>query len=313
MNPREAEKLLGGYATGTLSEAERKALFAAALEDQALFDALADEEALRALLADPAARAHLLAALEPAPKITPFWRRPAAMTLAASLLAAVGVGVLLKHTKAPEMRQVQKAAPAIVEEAPAAPSPRPSPQAPRQDKQLDQPKALAAPRVESAHAPEARLAMKRAPEPAPPPPPPPTAAAPAGALADMAPAAPAQEPWAAKPEAKVAGGAQVNGLASGGIQAPPVWTWEAVKNGHQLSVLWGPSGYLSLVAREPNGPRLVAPHSAERQTDGRIRSVFTLPGDSTPLDLFWLPYPATSFPEEGFLNGFRARVWPEKK
>ena len=32
MKPIEAAKLLGGYATGTLSEAERRTLFAAALE-----------------------------------------------------------------------------------------------------------------------------------------------------------------------------------------------------------------------------------------------------------------------------------------
>ena len=44
MKPTEAAKLLGGYATGTLSEAERQALFAAALDRQELFDALMDEE-----------------------------------------------------------------------------------------------------------------------------------------------------------------------------------------------------------------------------------------------------------------------------
>jgi len=34
MTPDEARKLLGGYATGSLTEAERTALFEAALEDQ---------------------------------------------------------------------------------------------------------------------------------------------------------------------------------------------------------------------------------------------------------------------------------------
>ena len=39
----DIRKLLGGYATGTLTEDERQALFAAALQDQTLFEALADE------------------------------------------------------------------------------------------------------------------------------------------------------------------------------------------------------------------------------------------------------------------------------
>jgi len=58
MKRAEAMKLLGGYATGTLTEAERKLLFEAALGDQELFEALADEEALRELLSDPRVRRH---------------------------------------------------------------------------------------------------------------------------------------------------------------------------------------------------------------------------------------------------------------
>ena len=63
MSPEDIKKLLGGYATGTLTEAEQQALFAAALEDQELFDALANEQPLRDLLTDPAARATLLSSL----------------------------------------------------------------------------------------------------------------------------------------------------------------------------------------------------------------------------------------------------------
>ena len=51
MIPDDVRKLLGGYATGTLTDEERNLLFSAALEHQELFDALADEEALRELLA----------------------------------------------------------------------------------------------------------------------------------------------------------------------------------------------------------------------------------------------------------------------
>ncbi len=67
MSREGIRKLLGGYATGTLTAEEQQALFEAALDDQELFDALAREQSLRDLLGDPAARAQLLAALDDAP------------------------------------------------------------------------------------------------------------------------------------------------------------------------------------------------------------------------------------------------------
>ena len=67
MRREDIRKLLGGYATGTLTAEERQALFEAALDDQELFDALAKEQPLRELLEDPAARARLLAALDDGP------------------------------------------------------------------------------------------------------------------------------------------------------------------------------------------------------------------------------------------------------
>ncbi|MFZ1745738.1 MAG: hypothetical protein WAU17_07445, partial [Nitrospirales bacterium] len=57
------EHLLGGYATNTLTDEEKRQLFEAALNDQTLFDALADEEALKVMLADPDARQRILASL----------------------------------------------------------------------------------------------------------------------------------------------------------------------------------------------------------------------------------------------------------
>ena len=65
MTPDDARKLLGGYATGSLTEAERTALFEAALEDQDLFDELAGEQVLKEVLDEPGARQRLIAALEP--------------------------------------------------------------------------------------------------------------------------------------------------------------------------------------------------------------------------------------------------------
>lgn len=63
----QVKHLLGGYATGTLTEAENAALMRAALEDQELFNTLADDEALRRYLADVDFRQELLNAMAPKP------------------------------------------------------------------------------------------------------------------------------------------------------------------------------------------------------------------------------------------------------
>lgn len=97
MSHPDPEKLLGGYATGTLTEEEKHILFSAALEHQEIFNALADEEALRELLADPENRRHLLKLL-PAPKPVPlhrWWQRPAVLGLAASLFAFVTISLVV--------------------------------------------------------------------------------------------------------------------------------------------------------------------------------------------------------------------------
>ena len=75
MSREQVQKLLGGYATGTLTPEERQALVEAALEDQEVFDALAREQSLRDLLRDPATKAQLLAALDDAPA---NWRQRSA-------------------------------------------------------------------------------------------------------------------------------------------------------------------------------------------------------------------------------------------
>ncbi len=64
MMTSDPRRLLGGWATDTLTEAERRELLRAALDDQALFDDLLQEEGLRGLLEDPAARHEILTALE---------------------------------------------------------------------------------------------------------------------------------------------------------------------------------------------------------------------------------------------------------
>lgn len=87
MSNDEVRKLLGGYATNTLTEAERKALFEAALDDQELFDALHQEQALKDLLDDPVSRDQIRRALDK-PAAGARWPRWWAWTGAASAVAA---------------------------------------------------------------------------------------------------------------------------------------------------------------------------------------------------------------------------------
>ncbi len=78
----EPRHLVGGYATDSLSEAERLELLRAALDDQALFDTLVEEDGLRELLQDPAARQELLAVLEEPTgweRVRAWFERPATL------------------------------------------------------------------------------------------------------------------------------------------------------------------------------------------------------------------------------------------
>lgn len=92
MKPHDLKHLLGGYATGTLTPEEHKALFDAALEDQELFDALAREQALKEVLDEPAVRRELIAELALRPgwrERLAAWSRPAYPIAAVSAMAAV--------------------------------------------------------------------------------------------------------------------------------------------------------------------------------------------------------------------------------
>jgi len=168
MTPDEARKLLGGYATGSLSEAERTALFHAALEDQDLFDELAGEQVLKEVLDEPGARQRLIAALEPRRHRAWLW-----ITAAATVALAVVIGIVVSDKTPPveppqQIAQVLKPPePAAAPEAPPAvapppPSPKrkvpptPSPAAPAELRkeetaaaadQVQQAKPLAAPQA----------------------------------------------------------------------------------------------------------------------------------------------------------------------
>src|SRR5690242_11026163 len=128
---KEIQKLLGGYATDTLTARERELLFAAALRNQELFNALADEQALRDVLADPASRRQLLQALDRRQpgifeRLTAWMRRPAPWAVAGSVMAALVAAVAIRHSRPPARETAQANPPAAIvtstqPEQPAAP------------------------------------------------------------------------------------------------------------------------------------------------------------------------------------------------
>jgi len=127
MSRDDARKLLGGYATGTLTAEEQRALFEAALEDQELFDALVREQPLRDLLDDPAARAQLLAAVDDAsaPWYRRWWRPVPVAGLATALMVVAIVAV--RQSVRPARRPVTMARvtmpPPVASPAPILPPP----------------------------------------------------------------------------------------------------------------------------------------------------------------------------------------------
>jgi hypothetical protein len=131
MTSDQARKLLGGYATNSLTEAERKALFEAALDDQELFDALQQEEALKELLADPSARSQIQQALTGAsvPRPAAWWSRAWLWGgVAGAVAAAVLIVIAIRPSQQPKYQVARVAPPApptmSAEPAkPAAPAP----------------------------------------------------------------------------------------------------------------------------------------------------------------------------------------------
>jgi len=152
MNHEQTRKLLGGYATNSLTEAERKALFEAALDDQELFDALQQEEALKELLADPISRNQVQQALTQAPGSgasgTAWWSRGWVWGgLTGAVAAAVLIVAVIRSNETPkEIAHVQQAPQISVQDSTSA---IPTPAEPRLKQPEPAPrKALRASRVD---------------------------------------------------------------------------------------------------------------------------------------------------------------------
>ncbi|MEI9815107.1 MAG: hypothetical protein WDO18_21760 [Acidobacteriota bacterium] len=109
MTPDQAKQLLGGYATGSLTEPERKALLEAAVDDQELFDELAREHALKDILALPGAKERLSAALTPPPPAEPEQKKRAWWIFALAGLAGIVLLMWLVVPRKPDAGQVEVA------------------------------------------------------------------------------------------------------------------------------------------------------------------------------------------------------------
>ncbi len=277
MSREDLHKLLGGYATGTLTAGEREALFAAALEDQELFDALAGEQPLHDLLQDRAARAQLLAVLDERPE--PWyrvWWRPG---LAVAAMAAIAVFAIVAVREKPQTEVAQVVRPKLKTfEPPPAAAP-----APRQF-QIPKPPKVGVQKLDATPAP---LPI---PVPAAAPPPPPSAQAEA-ASAQPAPTVKAEvvagpKPVAVRAMGRVASDAvTINGaapVAAAPLRVPytvlrkqpdgsfAVADPQHLRKGDSLEVRFQPneSGYLSVAAVDEAGnTRVIASGAVARSAE----------------------------------------------
>ncbi len=349
MKHAEAEKLLGGYATGTLTGDERRRLFAAALGHQDIFDALMDEEALRELLADPAAKAQLLVALAPVatPRIVPFWRRTGVLGAAASLIVAATAGLaylrspqsmppLARQEAAPTPEAnslvaptgIQAQAPLAAKALPIAPLKEKAkslqvPAAPASATPTFEPQLAGAVAIASAREDIARARMqgagrrgaqdnqaKKSEAETPRP----------VAAAVMEVIAPTPQP---PPAAKAMAGGSIAQRADMAAYAPaqrpapaPTWTLELQPDGATQVTVTGPRrAQLVLLKRGASGVAVLPVREGRSGVRVQWRcQVRLVAGDV--LDLYLLDNPGANparLPETGPVDGFRARIYPPTK
>lgn len=127
MTRDEIRALIGGYATGSLTDAERSALFEAALDDQELFEELAREQTLKDVIDQPGARERLIRSLETEHAVA-WWKRPWPWAAATAVAVAAVAIFLYKPVHPTEVARLgpQQVQPRV-EKARETPAERPSP------------------------------------------------------------------------------------------------------------------------------------------------------------------------------------------
>jgi hypothetical protein len=166
MNRDDIQKLLGGYATGTLTAEEQQTLFEAALDDQELFDALAREQALRDLLRDPAAKTQLIAALDQRhlgwyERLVRGWR-PLAAAAAMAGVGAIAI-VMWQGARSPRPVLVAQFSPppaGATSAMPAPAEPSATPPAANLEREPAATRDISAPAIREKDAPPGRLARE---------------------------------------------------------------------------------------------------------------------------------------------------------
>src|SRR6266567_1780744 len=140
MTNEEIRKLLGGHATNTLTDAERKVLFEAALDNQELFNAMQEEQALKDLLSDRVSREQVRQALTAPPtakRAAAWWSQWWAWGSAASaVVAAILIVTIIKWNPGtpqpqevaatPVMRPADQPPASLTKAAPPASKPEPA-------------------------------------------------------------------------------------------------------------------------------------------------------------------------------------------
>lgn len=322
MNRPEAELLLGGYATGTLTDAEKRVIFAAALEHQELFDALLEEEVLRELLADPEVRQRLLAVLAPQEirNVKPLWRRPAFLGVAASLFVLATTSLLVWRSPGYRALPVAQEAPsqlpaAVAQDTAEPPVPLAAARKPASTAKAKPPGKLAkaavaeGPLAPGPMAPSQPVMEKQARQ-----------EAEGGTAAEERMAAP--EPFfREKAETDLGAAAKGNLTAAPrALQAAPPGfrsTLEPLDEGgrSRLTVFWGPRGHLYVLQRTPSGTTRLSPQDSTPGQGGKTRTIFELTlGAKDALDVYVLAAPAVdpaALPETGAVQGERRRIYPE--
>ena len=136
MTRDDIRKLIGGYATGTLTESERRVLFEAAMEDQDLFDELAREQVLKETLEQPGARQRLIASLGNPPR-RKWWRKPLAWSAIGGVaVATLALAFLLRPKPVVQtMARLETVQPSALT-APQAPAPAKPVEVPKENRPL---------------------------------------------------------------------------------------------------------------------------------------------------------------------------------